>query len=109
MALRFVVVLAAALVAPASASAAVLPGQSVDGPSADIVSIGNVDVAPDGTGAVVYIKKVGGTDHVFVSRITNGVLGLPDRADEGGTGAASNARVAAANGGKLSSRLCACP
>ena len=43
---------AAALSAPVASQAAILPGQTIDGPSADIKSFGNVDVAPDGTGAI---------------------------------------------------------
>ena len=76
-------VAAAALTAPAAAHAAVLPGQSIDGPSADIKSFGDVDVAPDGTGAIAYIKSDAGVDHVFVSRIANGAFGAPERADIG--------------------------
>ena len=42
--------------AAAPAQAAVLPGQTLDGPSADIRSAQDVSLAADGTGAVAYIK-----------------------------------------------------
>src|SRR5215211_3567862 len=92
---------AAALSAPAAAHAAILPGQTIDGPSADIKSFGNVDVAPDGTGAIAYVKRVGSDKHVFVSRIANGAYGPPERADVGITDFAERPRVAASNGGRL--------
>src|SRR3954454_21302329 len=97
-----VVVLVAALAAGTTdAQAAILPGQTIDGPSADIKQFGDVDVAPDGTGAVAYIKAVGGVDHVFVSRVANGAFGAPERADTALANASSRPRVAASNGGKV--------
>src|SRR5262249_785184 len=41
----------------------------IDGPSADVLSIGGMAVARDGTGGVAYLKNVGGAPHVFVSRL----------------------------------------
>jgi hypothetical protein len=96
-----VVMLAALATAPATAQAAILPGQTIDGPSTDIKEFGNIDVAPDGTGALVYRKNVGGAQRVFVSRIANGAFGPPERADDDSTNVASRPRVAASNGGKL--------
>ena len=37
-------------------------------------SVGGVDLARDGTGGVVYIKRVDGVPHVFVSRFNGGQL-----------------------------------
>src|SRR4051812_46547089 len=99
-----VVVLVAALAAGATdAQAAILPGQTIDGPSTDIKQFGNVDVAPDGTGALVYVKKVGApaVEHIFVSRIAGGAYGPPEQVDTGITTASHTPRVAASNGGKL--------
>ena len=52
----------AALVLPALAGAATparfFAGTPVDGPSADIQALGNLDVARDGTGALAYVKRV---------------------------------------------------
>ena len=62
----------APLVLPAVAGAATparfFAGTPVDGPSADIQALGDLDVARDGTGALAYVKRVAGIDHVFVSR-----------------------------------------
>ena len=77
----------AALVLPAVAGAATpsrfFAGAPVDGPSADIQSLGELDVARDGTGALAYIKRVAGVDHVFVSRLANGAFQPPEQIDAG--------------------------
>ena len=95
----------AALVLPAVAGAATpsrfFAGAPVDGPSADIQSLGDLDVARDGTGALAYIKRVAGVDHVFVSRLVNGVFQPPEQIDAGLAGAGSQPVVAASDGGRL--------
>ena len=65
------VVLALAAAAPARAGFFVQP---LDGPSADIQSLGGVDVARDATGAIVYVRRDGGVDHVFAARFFAGAL-----------------------------------
>jgi len=95
----------APLVLPAAAGAAVpgkyFAGEPVDGPSADIQSLGDLDVARDGTGALAYVKRVGGIDHVFVSRLVNGAFQAPEQVDAGLGGAGSQPTVAASDGGRL--------
>jgi hypothetical protein len=95
----------AALVLPAAAGAAVpgkfFAGDPIDGPSADIQSLGDLDVSRDGTGALAYVKRVGGIDHVFVSRLVNGVFQAPEQVDAGLGGAGSQPVVAASDGGRL--------
>jgi hypothetical protein len=103
---RFVLLaVLAPLVLPAVAGAAVpgrfFAGEPVDGPSADIQSLGDLDVARDGTGALAYVKRVGGIDHVFVSRLVNGVFQAPEQVDAGLGGAGSQPTVAASDGGRL--------
>jgi hypothetical protein len=99
------IVALAALVFPAAAGAAVpgnfFAGEPVDGPSADIQSLGDLDVARDGTGALAYVKRVSGIDHVFVSRLVNGVFQGPEQVDAGLAGAGSAPVVAASDGGRL--------
>jgi hypothetical protein len=95
---------AGVLLAPAAAHASILPGKAIDGPSAAIKAFGDVDVAPDGTGGIVYIKSDNGKDHVFVARYANGQFGSPERVDtDAGIAdkASLGARIAASNGGKL--------
>ena len=95
----------APLVLPAAAGAAVpgkyFAGEPIDGPSADIQSLGDLDVARDGTGALAYVKRVGAIDHVFVSRLVNGVFQAPEQIDAGVGGAGSQPTVAASDGGRL--------
>ena len=95
----------ASLVLPAVAGAATparfFAGTPVDGPSADIQSLGDLDVARDGTGALTYVKRVAGVDHVFVSRLVNGAFQAPEQVDAGLAGAGSQPVVAASDGGRL--------
>jgi hypothetical protein len=93
--------LLALAVVPAAASAAIVPGQSIDGPSADIKQFGDVDVAPDGTGALTYVKAEGGVDHIFVSLLAGGQWSMPTRVDTGLTNTSRYPRVAAGNGGRV--------
>jgi hypothetical protein len=88
----------AALVSAAPASAAILPGVAVDGPSTLIdTTRPDVDVAPDGSAALVYLRD----SHPFVSRFAGGAWGAPQRVDAGSGVAASNPHIAVANGGKV--------
>jgi hypothetical protein len=90
------------LLAPAQpARALILPAQTIDGPSEDIVGFGGVAMAEDGTGGLVYLKRVDGVPHVFVSRFVEGHWLAPIRVDTEGPYAASWPRIGAANGGEL--------
>jgi len=86
--------------APAVAHAAFFPGEQVDGPSPDIVSVQDVDVARDGTGVVAYIKNDGGVPHVFISTLQDGAFGPPARVDNGIAPPATEAAVATSNDGR---------
>ncbi|HEV7494577.1 PKD domain-containing protein [Baekduia sp.] len=100
--LAFIVTTIAALAAvPGAAHAAFFAGEPVDGPSADIRSVGDVDIARDGTGAVAYVRRDGGVDHIFVSRLAGGVWQAPERVDVGLDASASTPAVAASDGGRL--------
>ena len=85
------------------AQAAILPGTAVDGPSNSIDSTSrpDVDVAPDNSAALVYLKNDGGQNHPFVSRLVNGAWAAPQRVDSDSGNAASGVHVAVANGGKV--------
>jgi hypothetical protein len=99
---RLVLLLTAALaLGPAArAHAAWYPAGAIDGPNADVVEVGGVDLARDGTGAVVYIRRDGGVPHVFVSRLFGGVWQSPVRVDPG-LGAASEAKIAVGDGNRI--------
>ena len=100
---------ALAALAPASPAAAqrtpgaFYPGQSVDGPSTDVRALGGVDLARDGGGAVAYVRRDGGEDHVFVSMLSAGVPQPPVRVDPGQPPLAAGERpvIAASDGGQV--------
>ncbi|MGO9489803.1 MAG: PKD domain-containing protein [Solirubrobacteraceae bacterium] len=83
------------------AGAIILPARTIDGPSENIVGFGGVAMAEDGTGGLVYLKRVGGVPHVFVSRYTGGSWQAPIQADTEESFAASWARIGAAEDGEL--------
>lgn len=79
----------------------ILPAVTIDGPSEDIVGFGGVAMAEDGTGGLVYLKRVAGVVHVFVAPYAHGRWLAPIRVDGAQPFAASWPRIAAANGGQL--------
>jgi PKD domain len=83
------------------AHAVILPATTIDGPSEDIVGFGGVAMAEDGTGGLVYLRRVGGVAHVFVSRYIEGRWLAPIRVDTEQPFAASWPRIGAADGGEL--------
>jgi hypothetical protein len=85
----------------ARARAVILPAVTIDGPSEEIVGFGGVAMAEDGTGGVVYLKRVGGVPHVFVARYVGGRWLPPIRVDYEQPFAASWPRIGAAEGGQL--------
>jgi len=89
------------LVLAQPAGAVVLPAQTIDGPNQDIVAFGGVAMAEDGTGGLVYIKRVEGVAHVFAARFVGGHWLPPVRVDTENHYAASWARIGAAEGGEL--------
>jgi hypothetical protein len=96
-------VLAAAstLFAAAPAQAAFIPAVTVDGPSANVLAPGDVELTPSGAGAVTYLKREGGAAHVFVSMLTRGTPGPPRRVDTGQTLGSSQPRIAVADRGRV--------
>jgi PKD domain len=94
-------VTAAMLLAPLTSQAVILPATTIDGPSEDIVGFGGAAMAEDGTGGLVYLKRVGGVAHVFVSRYVNGHWQSPIQVDTGQPFAAGSPRIGAAEGGEL--------
>jgi hypothetical protein len=91
---------ALALFPAAAAHAAWIPAKAIDGPNAAVQSVGGVDVARDGTGAVAYLRLDGDGPHVFVSRLSGGAWRPPERLDQT-TGPATEVKVAAGDGNRL--------
>ena len=105
--LAFIVTTLTALaVTPAAAHATFFAAEAVDGPSADIRSVGDLDVARDGTGAVAYVRRDAGVDHIYVSRLVDGAFQPPERVDAASTrppGSPSSRRPTAAGSPSCSS------
>jgi hypothetical protein len=101
MRLRHALTLLLIALPAAPARAAFFPADSIDGPSADIVSVGDIDFARDGAGAVVYVKRDGGVEHIFASRLTGGAWQPPERIDPGIATASSQPVVGVADGGRV--------
>jgi hypothetical protein len=93
--------LVAALVFAPAAQAAWFPAEAVDGPSPDILAFGDIDMARDGTGGLVYVKAENGIPHVFLSRHYLGVWRSPERVDVGNESAASQPVIAAGDDHRL--------
>jgi hypothetical protein len=106
---RFVLPVAvlALLALPVVASAQTEPqgsfvlGQAVDGPSADIASLGGLDISRDGTGVLTWVKNDGGVPHVFASRLEKGSFQAPERLDAGLGGPGVEPVAAASDGERL--------
>ena len=97
---RLIALLIVLLAFPASAEADWFPATPIDGPNADVVSVGNVDIARDGNGAIAYLRRDGGVAHAFVARVNGGAFGGPERVDPG-LGAATEVKVAVGDGYRI--------
>jgi hypothetical protein len=75
--------------------------QTIDGPSAALDSLGGVSIARDGTGGLVYLKTVGGAEHVFVSPLVGGSFGPGQQVDPSLPAGSTDPVIAAGNGGVL--------
>jgi hypothetical protein len=89
------------LVAVPGARALITPPVTVDGPSPSILEFGDVAMAADGSGGVVYVKEVDGVPHVFACRLIEGEWSGSLRVDWDQPYAASQPRIAAGPKGEL--------
>ncbi len=73
------------------------------GPSPNVMSLGGISMARDGTGGLVFLEQVDGAAHVFVSSLTNGRFQPPVQVDTGPllAGASSQPVIGAGAGGLL--------
>lgn len=100
--LRTAAVLAALLVpslAAAPAHAGTFAGDQIFGGA--LGSLGNIDLAPDGTGAVVYTVNEADGSHVYASRLVGGRWFGPERLDGGQPGGSSQPVVSTGDGGRV--------
>jgi len=89
------------LCVPVPAGAVVSDVRPVDGPSADVVDVADAAMAEDGSGGIVYLKRVEGRDHVYAARFVKGSWTAPQRVDAGQSFDSSWPRIGAGNGGRL--------
>src|SRR5215210_2667979 len=86
------------LVLAPAAQANWFPSEAIDGP-AEIDALGDVDLARDGQGGVVYVKRDGGVPQAFLSPLRAGAWQPPQKLSTGAP--VSEATVSAADGGRL--------
>ncbi|HEY2631778.1 MAG TPA: hypothetical protein VGI26_05310, partial [Solirubrobacteraceae bacterium] len=91
----------ALLVLCAPAGAEISPVALIDGPSSEIVDFGGAAMAPDGTGGIVYRKRVEGRPHIFVAQYVNGKWRPAERVDVGEQFESSFPAIGAGEGGRL--------
>ncbi len=102
MRLRLAIACAPFLLAlPATAVATVSDVQPIDGPSADVVGIADAAMSEDGTGGIVWLRRVDGHPHVFAAQFKGGIWGPPRRVDVGQNFESKWARIGAGDGGRL--------
>jgi hypothetical protein len=99
--LPVLLVLLVLLCAPVVVRAEISPVAPLDGPSADIVDFGGSAMASDGTGGIVYRKRVSGRIHIFAAQYVGGGWQSPQRVDVGETFDSSFPVIAAGEGGRL--------
>lgn len=87
----------------APARALIFDATTIDGPSADVLDLGGVAMSEDGTGGLVYRKRVNGRAHIFVSQLDGGKWLRPQRVDVGPKQSFDSSwpRIAAGDGGRL--------
>jgi hypothetical protein len=73
----------------------------IDGPSSEIVDFGGAAMAADGTGGIVYRKRVEGRIHIFVAQYVGGKWNAPQQVDVGEKFDSSFPAIGAGEGGRL--------
>lgn len=97
LAAGLVVLLACAL----DARAEISPVVPIDGPSSEIVDFGAAAMAADGTGGIVYRKRVEGRIHIFAAQYAAGKWSAWQRVDVGEKFDSAFPAIAAGEGGRL--------
>ncbi|MCW3065246.1 MAG: domain containing protein [Solirubrobacterales bacterium] len=94
--------LAVILLLAAPARGALLPVQTLDGPSSSIVALDGVAMAGDGSGGLVYRKRAGdGHIHVYAAQFVGGTWLRPRQVDVGQAFDSSWPTIGAGDGGRL--------
>ena len=83
------------------ADALISPVTTLDGAGSEIVELGGVAMAADGTGGIVYRKREGGRPHIFAALYSGGQWHVPQRVDGGQPFESSFPAIGAGAGGRL--------
>jgi len=97
----FAAAVAFALILTPPAGASIAPATPIDGPSSAILGVDGVAMSEDGTGGLVYRKRVNGRTNVFVSRFTAKGWQPPQRVDVGQGFNSSFPAIGAGDDGRL--------
>jgi hypothetical protein len=89
------------LAVPATAVGVVSDVQPIDGPSADVVDVADAAMSEDGTGGIVWLRRVDDHTHVFAAQYRAGAWRPPQRVDVGQNFDSSWPRIGAGDGGRL--------
>ncbi|MEA2389434.1 MAG: hypothetical protein QOG41_2207 [Thermoleophilaceae bacterium] len=100
MATAAALVLAGGVVGSAAGASRFSAARTAAGPSAEVLELGGVSLARDGTGAVAWLQRELTQPHVFAARLRRGDPTGAVRVDSGQLGASSDVRVATADHGK---------
>jgi hypothetical protein len=98
---RLWAVLVVLLACAPAARGEISPVAPIDGPSPEIVDFGGAAMAADGTGGIVYRKRVEGRIHIFAAQYAGGKWNAPQRIDVGERFDSSLPAIAAGEGGRL--------
>ena len=96
----FAAALACAAGAAEAGAAGFTKARTAAGPSPDVLALGGLSLARDGTGSVAFLQRDDGEAHVFVSRLAGRTPTQPVRVDGGQLGPSSDVRVAVADKGQ---------
>jgi PKD domain len=94
-------VLLACIWRPGTANAVIHPASVLAGPAQGILGVDGVALAGDGSGGVLYGEEVEGVAHLFVAPLSDGAWGAPVEVDREDAYGASQATIAAGDGGRL--------
>lgn len=94
-------VLLLAVLAPAPVPAVISEARTLEGPGPDLIDVGGVAMSEDGSGGVVYRKRVDGRSHIFAAQFSDGQWGAPQRVDAEQRFDSSWPAIAAGDGGRL--------
>lgn len=89
------------LLGPGAARANVSDVRLIDGPSPEVTEIADAAMSEDGSGGLVYLRKVDGRNHVFAAQFRDGAWRAPQRVDVGQSFDSSWPRIGAGDGGRL--------